>query len=139
MLRAIMDTSVLVAGLRSRSGASQELLRLLRSGRWTLVLSNTVAGEYHEILHREAAAIQLTHPEVDEYLDVLCALAEQRILLTEWQPAAADPDDEPFIQPAREAEVVYLGTHNVRHVAAAEGFGTRVVRPAEFLKLIRQQ
>ncbi len=138
MLRAVMDTNVLVAGLRSRSGASHELLRLLRQRRWTLVLSNTVASEYHEILHRELAAFSLTHSEVDEYLDVLCALAEQRILTTAWQPAAADPDDEALVQLAREAGVLYLVTHNVRDVSAAGRFGVNVVRPAEFLNLIRQ-
>ena len=139
VLRAVMDTNVLVAGLRSRSGASHELIRLLRQGRWTLVLSNTVASEYHEILHREVLAVHLTHAEVDEYLDALCALAEQCVLITEWQPAAADPNDEPLVQLAREAEVWYLVTHNVRDVAAAEQFGVRVVRPAQFLDLIRQK
>jgi predicted nucleic acid-binding protein len=139
MLRAVMDTSVLVAGLRSRAGASHELLRLLREGRWALVLSNTVASEYHEILHREAAVLNLTHAEVDKFLDGLCALAEQRKLVTEWQPAATDPDDEAIVQLAREAGTSYLVTHNVRHVAGAEAFGVRVVRPAELLTTLRQQ
>ena len=80
----------------------------------------------------------MTHEDVDEYLDVLCALAEQRSLATEWQPAASDPDDEPIIQLAREASVLYLVTHNVRHTAGADRFGVRVVRPAEFLSLLRQ-
>jgi len=137
VLRAVLDTNVLVAGLRSRSGTSHELLQLLRAGRWALVLSNTVAGEYHEILHREIASLRLTHGQVDEYLDALCLLAEQQSLTTAWQPAAADPDDEPIIQLAREAGVPYLVTHNVRHVAAAGQFGVRVVRPVEFLNLIR--
>ena len=139
MLRAVMDTSVLVAGLRSRSGASHELLQQLRAGHWTLVLGNTVASEYHEILHREASALSLTHAEADEYLDVVCALAERRTLTTEWQPAATDPDDEPIIQLARETGVAYLVTHNVRHVAGAERFGVRVMRPAEFLIVLRQR
>lgn len=37
-MRAVMDTNVLVAGLRSQRGASNELLSLLRAGQWTLVL-----------------------------------------------------------------------------------------------------
>jgi predicted nucleic acid-binding protein len=139
MLRAVMDTSVLVAGLRSSSGASYEILRLLRQGRWTLVLSNTVVSEYHEILHREGGTLNLPLEEVDQYLDVLCALAERRSLTTEWQPVATDPDDEPIVQLAREAGVLYLVTHNVRHVTGADRFGVRVVRPAEFLGLLRQQ
>jgi predicted nucleic acid-binding protein len=137
-MRAVMDTNVLVAGLRSRGGASYELLRLLREARGTLVLSNTVLGEYHEILHREAGVLKLTHAEADAYLDALCALAEQRALTSDWQPAAADPDDEPLVQLAREAEVLYLVTHNVRDVRGAAQFGAQVLRPAEFLELVRK-
>src|SRR6266568_3252635 len=111
-MRAVMDTNVLVSAFRSQNGASYELLRLLGEARWTLVLSNTVLGEYHEVLHREAGVLKLAHAEADAYLDVLCALAEQRALTSEWQPAAADPDDEPLVQLAREAGVRYLVTHN---------------------------
>ena len=39
-VRAVMDTNVLVAALRSRHGASFEVLRRLRLGQWTAVLSN---------------------------------------------------------------------------------------------------
>ena len=137
-MRAAMDTNVLVAGLRSRAGASYEVLRLLREGKWTLVLSNTVLGEYHEILHRESSALKLAHADADAYLDVLCALAEQCTLISAWQPVAADPDDEPIVQLAREAKVSYLVTHNVRDVQGAEQFGVQVVRPSEFLDLLRK-
>jgi putative PIN family toxin of toxin-antitoxin system len=137
-MRAVMDTNVLVAGLRSRRGASHELLQRLRAGQWTLVLSNTALGEYHEVLHREAGALGLGHADVDAYLDALCVLAEQRALTTAWQPAAADPDDEAFVQLAREANVEYLVTHNVKDLAGAGRFGVRVVRPAEFLSALRK-
>jgi predicted nucleic acid-binding protein len=133
-----MDTNVLVTGLRSRTGASYELLRLLGDSKWTLVLSNTVLGEYHEILHRESSVLKLTHDDADAYLDVLCSLAEQRALTSQWQPVAADPDDEPIVQLAREAKVSYLVTHNVRHVQGVAQFGVEVVRPAEFLELLRK-
>jgi predicted nucleic acid-binding protein len=114
------------------------LLALLRAGKWKLVLSNTVLGEYHEVLHREAAAIGLSHADADAYLDVLCAVAEQRALTTASQPVAADPDDEAFVQLAREAQVEYLVTHNVNDVAGARQFGVQVVRPAEFLIAVRK-
>src|SRR5437867_10663330 len=125
MLRAVMDTNVLVAALRSELGASNAMLELLWEGRWRLVLSILCLGEYHEILHRDAAILGLTHPEVDLFLDGLCALSEQVTLRTEWQPKANDPDDpddEPIIQLARESQVLYLVTHNVRDVLPAEQF-----------------
>src|SRR5271168_4423856 len=98
MLRAVMDTNVLVAGLRSLNGASHELLARLRTGGWTLVISNTVVGEYHEILHRDAEVLGLPHGEADAYIDSLCELAEKFSPTTIWQPTANDPDDEAIIQ-----------------------------------------
>lgn len=59
-------------------------------------------------------------------------------LITPWQPAAADPDDEAFVQLARESQVEYLVTHNVNDVAGARQFGVQVVRPAEFLSKVRK-
>jgi predicted nucleic acid-binding protein len=138
MIRAVMDTNVVVAGLRSPSGASHELLARLRAGGWALVLSNTVLGEYHEILHREAEFLALTPQEADSFIDALCELAQRFSPATPWQPTANDPDDEAIIQLAREAGVVYLVTHNVRDVSRAAQFGIRVVRPAEFLEILRQ-
>ena len=138
MIRAVLDTNVLVAGLRSPNGASDEILAQLRAGGWVLVLSNTVLGEYHEILHREIILLGLRRAEVDSYIDALCVLAERFSPVTRWQPAAEDPDDEAIIQLAREAKVLYLVTHNVRDVSRAAQFGVRVVRPAEFLIILRQ-
>jgi predicted nucleic acid-binding protein len=65
-------------------------------------------------------------------------LAEQRALTSEWQPAAADPDDEPLVQLAREAGVRYLVTHNIRDVRGAAQFGVQILRPAEFLEMLRK-
>jgi len=138
MLRAVLDTNVVVAGLRSPNGASHELLEQVRIGAWLLVLSNTLVGEYHEILHRDAELIGLTHREIDDYVDGLCVLAERFSPVTQWQPVANDPDDEAIIQLAREAQVLYLVTHNVRDVSRVAQFGVRVVRPSEFLDILRQ-
>jgi predicted nucleic acid-binding protein len=139
MIRAVVDTNVLVAALRSASGASYEILRRLRQGEWSAVLGNTMLGEYHEILQREAGHIGLTFAEVDVFIDGFCLLAERLSPTTPWQPVAADPDDEAIIQVAREAEVGYIVTHNVRDMGRAAEFGVNVTRPAEFLSLLRRQ
>lgn len=102
------------------------------------MLSNTVLGEYHEILHREAGDLGMSHQRIDTFLDGLCHLAEQVTLFTDWEPVANDPDDEALVQLAREARVLYLVTHNVRDVALAERFGVHVVTPGRFLNVLRQ-
>jgi len=85
------------AELRSRTGASYEVLRRLRAGEWTLLLSNTVVTEYEEVLRREAADLGLDPAEIGPLLDDLCLLAERHPRLEPRQPMLADPDDEALL------------------------------------------
>jgi putative PIN family toxin of toxin-antitoxin system len=135
--RAVMDTNVLYAGLRSREGASFQLLRLLRTGQWTLLLSNTAATEYEEILLREATMLGITQEETSKLLDDLCVLAERWHHSGCWQPLLSDPDDEAFAQLASESKADYLVTHNQRHYEPIQQHGIRVVTPKAFLDTVR--
>ena len=137
MLRAVLDTNVLLSALRSRHGASHELLRLLRARRWKLVLSNTVLTEYEEVLKREASPLGLTLPEIDRFLDALCLLAEQCHPSGAWVPLLADPDDEAFAHLAADMRADALTTFNVRHFIPARDRGIPVMTPAAFLAMLR--
>ena len=135
--RAVMDTNVLYAGLRSRHGASFEILEALWQGRWTLLLSNTVLTEYEEILTREAAVLRLSPARIHRLLDALCALAEQRHPSGAWTPILADPGDEAFAQLAVEAEAGHLVSHNLSHLAPARRLGVNLLAPRDFLAILR--
>ena len=133
-----MDTNVLYAGLRSRQGASHELLDALWQRRWTLVLSQTTLTEYEEILKREAATLHLDLAQIDRLLDALCALAERHSTSDTWIPVLQDPDDEAFVQLAVEAKAETLVSHNLRHLEPARALGVNLLAPREFLAIIRQ-
>ena len=136
MLRAVLDTNVLLSALRSQRGASHELLRLLRARRWTLVLSNTVLTEYEEVLKRESSSLGLTLPEIDRFLDALCLLAEQCHPSGAWVPLLADADDEAFAHLAADVRADALTTFNIRHFIAARDRGIPVMTPAAFLAML---
>jgi putative PIN family toxin of toxin-antitoxin system len=138
-MRAVMDTNVLVAGLRSRRGAAHEILRLLARQQWTLVLSNNLLTEYQEVLHREQRTLPYTHEELERLLDGLCLRGEQKRLRSRWWPVLSDPDDEMMVHLAVEGRVEYVVTHNVRHLQPAGKFGVSVVTPAEFLRELRKK
>ena len=137
MLRAVLDTNVLLSALRSQHGASHELLRLLRARHWKVVLGNTVLTEYEEVLKREASSLGLTLPEIDSFLDALCVLAEQCHPSGGWVPLLADPDDEAFAHLAAELRADALTTFNVRHFIPARDRGIPVMTPAAFLAKLR--
>ena len=52
-LRAVLDTSTVIAGFRSPSGASAELLRLALRGTYEIAASLPVFLEYEDVLQRE--------------------------------------------------------------------------------------
>lgn len=132
-----MDTNVLVAALRSRRGASFEVLRRLRIGEWQSVLSNHLLYEYEEILKRQAPDLGLSLEDVDQLLSAICARSEECLLSHSWQPVLVDPDDEPLVQLAIESDALRIVTHNVRHLLPAVALGVEVLRPSTFLDKLR--
>jgi len=136
-LRAVLDTNVLVAALRSRRGASFQIFHRLRHGQWTAVLSNHLLFEYEEVLKRNASELGLSLADVDELLNAVCARAEEWTLPPDWQPVLADPDDEPLVQLAEQSGARLIVTHNTGHLQPARQRGIQVLPPREFLAILR--
>lgn len=133
-----MDTNVLIAAFRSRTGASFEIFQRLRRGEWTAVLSNHLVYEYEEILKQNAAALSLSLDGVDQLLNAVSARGEEWPLTHNWEPILEDPDDEPLVQLAQESGALVIVTHNTRHLQAAAKLGIQVLKPREFLVRLRQ-
>lgn len=138
MIRAVLDTNILLASLRSRNGASFEIVRRYQHGEFSLVIANTVLTEYEEVLKREGPAFGLTSATVDRFLDALCAGAEEFRVSGFWKPSLPDADDEPLAQLALEGKVGYLVTHNLRHFPADRLPAVCVLPPREFLQILKQ-
>ena len=133
-----MDTNVLLGALWSQRGAAHQVLEALRRGRWRIVLSNHLLLEYEEVCKRHAAEMGMTLEEIDDVLDAICLVAEERALRPGWVPQLSDPDDEPMLQLAVESAVPDIVTRNIRHLRPALAFGIHVLSPAEFLNQINQ-
>ena len=132
----VLDTNVLVAGLRSRNGASFQLLSLVGESAFELNVSVPLVLEYEEVAKRESRALGLTHAEIDDVLDYLCAVATHREIYFLWRPVLRDAADDMVLEVAVEAGCDIVVTHNVRDFAGAERFGVRALTPGEFLKRI---
>ncbi len=137
-MRAVLDTNVLVSALRSRRGASFEIVRRLRLGQWRAVLSNHLLFEYEEVLKRESSALRLSAEAVDELLNAVAARSDECALVPGWKPMLSDPDDEPLVQLACESGANMIVTHNVRDLLPAVELGVAVLKPNEFLARIRE-
>lgn len=132
----VLDTNVLVSALRSRLGASFQVLSLVGTGQFELNVSVPLVFEYEDVAKRHARSLGLTHAEVDDVIDYLCSVAQHRHIHFLWRPVLRDPHDDMVLELAVEAACDFIVTHNVGDFGGADRFGLRVLRPGEFLRRI---
>jgi putative PIN family toxin of toxin-antitoxin system len=137
-LRVVLDSSVLVAALRSQRGASFRIVELLRQKRFEIALSVALALEYEEVLVRHAAELGVSRFEIGALVDDLCRLAHPQEIHFLWRPTLADPGDEFILELAVAADCDAIVTHNVRHFGGAATFGLKVMTPGSILSVLEE-
>ena len=136
-MRYVLDTNVLIAALRSTLGASAEVIRGVRQGTGTFLLSTPLLLEYEakckEAEHLEA--FSLTANDVDVVLNVLVACAERVEVNYRWRPQLRDAKDEMVLETAVNGRADALATFNEGDFAAAAfRFGLELLEPKELLR-----
>ena len=129
----VLDTNVLVAGLRSNRGASYLLLELVGRDLFDFHLSVPLVFEYEEVLTREVAGWFVPASTVEAILDFHCSVARQHRIYFFWRPALRDPGDDLVLELAVAAQADLIVTHNLRDFASVDRFGLRAVPPRTFL------
>lgn len=132
--KIVVDTNVLVAAFRSRSGASHRLLSLVGEQRFEICVSVPLVLEYEDVLSR--SGLGGSPSDAQDVVDYLCQVASHHQIHFLWRPRLKDPKDEMVLELAVGARCDYIVTFNVRDFAGVEQFEFRVVRPIEFLRII---
>jgi putative PIN family toxin of toxin-antitoxin system len=138
--RVVLDTSVVVAGLRTRAGAGNAVLRLVANRRIVALATPPLFLEYEEVLQRpeQRLAHGLEPEAIDEFLAELAALVEPVEVNFLWRPQVRDPNDEMVLEAAINGQADALVTYNVADFAlAGNRFAIPIVRPADLLKKVR--
>ena len=132
----VIDTNVLVSGVRSNRGASYKLLSILNDARWQINISTALVYEYEEILKGASKGLGLTMQDVDLAIAAICNIANHHSIFFLWRPMARDPDDDFLIDLAFKAQVDFIITYNQKDLRAVERFGIQVVTPKQFLQIV---
>jgi len=136
--RVVLDTNVLIAALRSRSGASFQILQRIGRGQFDLVLSVPLVFEYEEVAKRTARSVGLLFSDIEDILDYMCHVGEHREVFFLWRPFLKDPLDDMVLEAAVESGCDYIVTHNIKDFAGVEQFGLEVLRPGAFLRKLEE-
>jgi putative PIN family toxin of toxin-antitoxin system len=129
--RVVLNTNVLVAALRSRRGASFQVVSAIGRGRFEFVLSVPLVLEYEQALLR-ARPPGTTAQDIEAFLDYLCSEAWLQEIFYLWRPHLRDPKDDLVLEAAVAGGCEVIVTHNRKHFDGAAKFGIRVLSPAEF-------
>ncbi len=133
----VLDTTVLIAALRSDRGASRVLLTQALHGEFTLLASVPLMLEDEAVTtraeHLEAAG--LSEEDVQIVLDALATVSEPVRLAYLWRPMLPDGDDDMVLETAVNGQADMLVTVNRRDFApAVNAFALSVVSPAEAVR-----
>ena len=140
-MRLVVDTNVIVAALRSPSGASSALLQQAIEGRFQPLLTVSLALEYeHACLTPELrTASQLEAYEIEAVISAFVAVSEPVEVHYLWRPQLRDPADEMVLEAAINGRAEALVTFNQRDFGIVpRRFGIAMATPQAILRRLGQ-
>ena len=135
----VLDTNVLYQALRSKTGASNYILRLIREHRIKIAISTQIFNEYEDVLKRPTSLkdLKLSVEDIDKVLRFIAYIGKPFITYFLFRPNLRDEDDNIFIELSIASNCNYLITSNIRDFtinAELKFDDLRSVTPAEFVQ-----
>jgi putative PIN family toxin of toxin-antitoxin system len=136
-----LDTDVVVAAMHSPAGAAAAILRSIRQGETTLLLSVPLALEYEAVCQKAEHRLDagLSQGQVDIFVTAVIAMAEPVETHFLWRPQLRDPGDEMVLEAAVNGGADALVTFNMRDYGEAPSrFGVELLLPRTAIGRIRR-
>ena len=135
-LQIVIDTNVVLAGLRSPRGASYQVLTLLGRDLFDVHISVPLILEYESVAVRHLDDLPISNSDLDDVLDYICRVGVAHEIYYTWRPFLSDPDDDMVLEVAVASGSAAIVTFNKHDFRGCERFGLRLLTPAELLKEI---
>jgi putative PIN family toxin of toxin-antitoxin system len=133
MIRAVIDTNVLVSAMISSAGNEALVLMAVNQGLVVPCFSSEILEEYSQVLVRPRFGF------LPDEVNALLEMFRHRGTLLSPPPLARtspDPADDKFIACALTGKADFLVTGNKRHFPQSPPLEARVVSAAELLEFI---
>jgi putative PIN family toxin of toxin-antitoxin system len=136
VIRAVIDTNVLIAALRSSSGASHQIILAADRGDFQMALSVPLLAEYDDVSRRATAGITIPASAVDAIISRIAQVAHKQQIFFLWRPILPDPKDDMVLEVAIASGATHIVTFNYKDLRLAARFGITVLPPAAFIRLL---
>lgn len=133
----VIDTNVLITGLKSRRGASFKLLSTVGQNKFSVNLSVPLLLEYEMVAKELIGELALTEKDIDNILNYICRVSKWRKIFYLWRPFLKDQKDDMVLELAVTSQCDLIITYNKKDFKNVEKFfGIRLLTPKEFLHKI---
>ena len=138
-MMVVVDTNVVVAGLRSAGGASRSILRRCIEGRVQPIFGTALWLEYEDVLARQIHKLDVDADDCRAVLAAMAASGQWVSIYFGWRPNLRDEADNHLVELAIAGGAECIVTHNTRDFERSEFAwpGLRILDPARFLEEIK--
>jgi len=128
-----IDTNVVISALKSKNGASYQLMMLLTKELFIPNISVPLFIEYKSVAKREGLVANLAPQEIDAILDYYLKKSKIHKIYYLWRPLLKDPKDDLVLEVAVTSESRYIITFNKKDFKGCEKFGISAITPYEYM------
>jgi uncharacterized protein len=139
ILKAVIDTSVMISVAFAVQGLAKELRDMIAEGRFVLVTSKPILKELYQVLHYPHIVKHFS-PSKEDVSAFIALIIERAVIvkgLYEIEGISQDPNDDMFIACAMEADAQYIVSRdphlrNIKHYR-----GIQIIDAATFIEKVK--
>jgi putative PIN family toxin of toxin-antitoxin system len=139
ILKAVIDTSVMVSVAFAVQGIAKELRDMIADGRFILATSKPILKELYQVLHYPHIVKRFS-PSEENIQAFIALIIEHAVIvkgLYEVNGISEDPNDDMFIACAMEADADYIVSRDP-HLRNLKHFhGIQIVDATTFIKKVK--
>jgi len=141
VLKAVIDTNVMVSVAFPKGELARELRDMIADGAFTLVTSKEIIGELYRVLHypRILKQFNASKDNIDEFIGMIIEYAlfgESRYTLDEIKE---DPSDDMFLACAMEAKADFIVSRDPHLRNLKQFHGIKIIDVKEFVARVRKE
>ena len=139
MIRAVIDTNILVSGSIKRGSPPARILQTGRKGKFILVTSKSILNEVSRVFNyrKIKAKYHLKKKDIEELLFALYLGSDLTPDRLKVKVITQDPEDNKFISCTLEGHADYIVTGDEHLLKIKEHKGIKILTAYKFLKTIK--